>query len=220
MIEFLNFYIKDLSFFSLYFLVFLRSIAILVSILFLQRTFLFFFEKILKVKAEETELISPFGSLFFPFLLFIVKASSSSFLIIGWLKPKSFKKISFLQNIILILLGTFFYLAISYILKLVFFDILMLENFIEDNLFFWFLEPVARYAIKLSFLMFVVNFLPVYPFEFSKLITFFFKDSEQSLFYFKILSIIIVAIIAFNSSFWHNFELLFFNFEKLVLFLH
>ncbi|MFA5928687.1 MAG: M50 family metallopeptidase [Candidatus Margulisiibacteriota bacterium] len=196
--------LKAIAFTPLFVIVFLRTWIPLVFSLLLHEMVHHITESIVTGKrVESSRLINPFGSFFYPFINYCLRMTYGASIIVGWTKPKYNKDLNFGQNFLVAISGPLFNLGLAVLLAKLAFSVLQLNQNMQDNLLIWFLEPLFSLMIKLNLLIFLVNLLPFYPFDMSRLwMPYVLKKNENLFFLCKVLGLVLTIVLFLQPAAW------------------
>ncbi|MFC1478786.1 hypothetical protein ACFL57_04935 [Candidatus Margulisiibacteriota bacterium] len=154
-------------------------------------------------KHSKVQLLNPFGSFFFPFILYSFRITIGSSLIFGWTKPKYNNDLTTAQNLLVAVSGPLFHLLLALLLNFFAFHVWGFNMLIEGNLRDWFLAPWIKDIIEINFVLFLVNLLPFYPFDMSRMLApFFMKKDGSHLLAFQVTGLWMTLLIFISPYTW------------------
>jgi len=197
--------LKTLMFIFFYLILFLRVWVPLLFILSVKRWLQMKLEFFLIGKQGNAQkLFSPFGSFFFPLIAYSFRIIFGSPLVFCWLKPVYNHKLENWQNTLIAISGPVFHLGVALSLLYIDNNVLKLTSNIDSNIFLWMLLPFIKIVISQNLLLALVNVLPFYPFDFSKLFAKMFFNKDENLFFiFKLVGLITTIILFSLPQTWH-----------------
>ena len=197
--------IKIFSTLILYIMVFIRSWLPLLICLALHETIHIAVERfITQKKTTYKGYFSIYGIFFYPLMSFSVQILSGMSLILGWTRPQYHKDkdITFGKRTLIAVSGPIANLLFALMLSYLSFHVWNIDKPVESNIVLWALEPWILLLIKLNLIIFLVNLLPIYPFDASKLIAPYLFKTDTQMFSFKITSLIAISVLFLMPSTW------------------
>lgn len=132
--------------------------------------------------------LNPFGSFFFPFMMYALCQT----LIVAWTKPRYNAEIHWAKNVLLILMGSCFYLAIAGGLIMICSAYFLHNPKLDNDLMLSMIYQWVMTLIKINLIMAGLNVLPVYPFDGSRLVaSWIMKRIPSFLFIFKLTGLLL-----------------------------
>ncbi|MFH1429340.1 MAG: hypothetical protein ABIH39_06315 [Candidatus Margulisiibacteriota bacterium] len=124
-------------------------------------------------------------------------------MIFGWTKPKYNSDLTTAQNLLVAVSGPLFHLLLALLLNFFAFHVWGFNLLIEGNLRDWFLAPWIKDIVEINFLLFLVNLLPFYPFDMSRMLApLFMKKDGSHLLAFQVVGLWMTLLIFISPYTW------------------